>query len=152
AGWRTLLAVGTFWRNLRFRHGYKTSRVRSICTVQSNVRSFSNMAYDQDAQKKESPDSIQLPSISRETAGAVAGATLGSIAGPVGTVVGGVVGAIAARSGSAKRVVRKTKVATKPARSRGGAKKTATKSRKGKASRRKGGKKRSSSARSKARK
>ena len=35
---------------------------------------------------------IQIPPISKQTAGIATGAVLGSVAGPVGTVVGGVIG------------------------------------------------------------
>ena len=40
-----------------------------------------------------SSENIEIPPISKQTAGAAAGAVLGSVAGPVGAVVGGVIGA-----------------------------------------------------------
>src|SRR5205085_7041997 len=49
-----------------------------------------------------SSDSIQLPPIRKDAAGAAAGAVVGSVAGPVGAVVGGVVGALAARAAGRK--------------------------------------------------
>src|SRR5438552_9844425 len=88
------------------------------------------MLDEPDAQKKESPQSseeIQIPPISKQTAGAVAGAALGSVAGPIGAVVGGVVGALAGKASATgrrivppaakktvKRVVRKAQTAAKP--------------------------------------
>ena len=45
-----------------------------------------------------SSENIEIPPISKQTAGAAAGAVLGSVAGPVGAVVGGVIGALAGRA------------------------------------------------------
>ena len=56
---------------------------------------------DEENQSEESPqpsEDIQLPSISKEAAGAATGAVLGSVVGPVGAVVGGVLGAMAGKS------------------------------------------------------
>ena len=60
---------------------------------------------DSDQQNEEtsqSSENIEIPPISKQTAGAVAGAAVGSIAGPIGAVVGGVAGALAGKA--AKRV------------------------------------------------
>src|ERR1700716_266032 len=68
---RPPFAVQALLRNFQFRHGCDAGLIRSIFTVQSPVRRLLNiMANDQDAQKKEDQD-IQLPPISKETAGAV---------------------------------------------------------------------------------
>src|SRR6266480_1978880 len=48
---------------------------------------------------------IQVPPISKQTAGAVAGAAIGSVAGPIGAVVGGVVGALAGKAASGERPI-----------------------------------------------
>jgi len=50
---------------------------------------------------------IQVPPISKQTAGAVAGAAIGSVVGPIGAVVGGVVGALAGKAASGERPIRK---------------------------------------------
>jgi len=49
-------------------------------------------------QTSQQSKNIELPSISKQTAGAVAGAAVGSIAGPIGAVVGGVAGALAGKA------------------------------------------------------
>ena len=47
-----------------------------------------------------SSENIEIPPISKQTAGAATGAVIGSVAGPVGAVVGGVLGALAGRAAS----------------------------------------------------
>ena len=93
-------------------------------------------------EKKNSPrpsEDIQVPPISKQTAGAVTGAAIGSIAGPVGAAVGGVVGAFAGKAASSERPVAKTvrhaSSVSKRARKRQPVKKSLTKSRKGGAGR-----------------
>lgn len=56
---------------------------------------------------RRSSEDIQVPPISKQTAGAVTGAAIGSVAGPLGAVVGGVVGAIAGKVAVGRRPVRK---------------------------------------------
>jgi uncharacterized membrane protein len=59
------------------------------------------MSYHRKPEEKESRQSseeIQVPPISKQTAGAVTGAATGSVAGPIGAVVGSVVGAIAGKA------------------------------------------------------
>ncbi len=51
----------------------------------------------------QSSEDIQIPSIPKQTAGAVTGAAIGSLAGPIGAVVGGVVGAIAGKAAAGER-------------------------------------------------
>ena len=64
---------------------------------------------DNPAAKKEensqSSKNIEIPSIPKQTAGAVAGAAAGSIAGPIGAVVGGVVGAVAGKAAENRRPI-----------------------------------------------
>jgi hypothetical protein len=87
--------------------------------------------------KKRPPSSedIQVPPISKQTAGAVTGAAIGSIAGPAGAVVGGVIGAVvgkaAAEGGPVGKAVRRVTAASRGARQRPQLKKSPTKSRKG---------------------
>jgi hypothetical protein len=57
-----------------------------------------------------SSKNIEIPSIPKQTAGAVAGAAVGSIAGPIGAVVGGVAGALAGRAAEKRGI---TAAATK---------------------------------------
>src|SRR5437868_15295795 len=45
-----------------------------------------------------SSENINIPPISKPTAGAAAGLVLGSVAGPVGALVGGVLGALAGQA------------------------------------------------------
>lgn len=64
------------------------------------------MADDPDTRKSESPpaaENIEIPPISKETAGAVAGAALGSVADPAGAVIGGLVGALAGKAAATGR-------------------------------------------------
>jgi hypothetical protein len=59
----------------------------------------------------QSSENIEIPSIPKQTAGAVAGAAVGSIAGPIGAIVGGVAGAIAgkrAKGGRARQTAART--------------------------------------------
>jgi hypothetical protein len=67
-----------------------------------NIKELYNvMPENPDTQKREtsqSSENIEIPPISKQTAGAVAGAAVGSIAGPFGAVVGGVVGAVAGKA------------------------------------------------------
>jgi hypothetical protein len=66
------------------------------------------MPDNPDAKKEENSQSfkdIQIPSIPKQTAGAVAGAAVGSVAGPIGAVVGGVVGAIAGKAAEKQRPI-----------------------------------------------
>ena len=86
------------------------------------------MANGSDSKSQSESDNIEMPSIPRDTAGAVAGALVGSAVGPIGTVVGGVVGAFAAkaagkRGGSGKKAIKRAastaRSAVKSASSRG---------------------------------
>ena len=66
------------------------------------------MAEEQD--KKSNGDSggsenIEIPPISKQTAGAAAGAVIGSVAGPIGAVVGGVLGALAGRAAASGKPI-----------------------------------------------
>ena len=66
------------------------------------------MPDNPDPKKEENSKSskdIQIPSIPKQTAGAVAGAAVGSVAGPIGAVVGGVVGAIAGKAAEKQRPI-----------------------------------------------
>jgi hypothetical protein len=87
--------------------------------------------------KKSAPSSedIQVPPISKQTAGAVTGAAIGSIAGPAGAVVGGVIGALVGKAAAGGRpvqkAVRRATAVSKGALKRHPVKKSLPKSRKG---------------------
>jgi uncharacterized membrane protein len=79
-----------------------------ILLQQSKPLRSSTMPSHPNAQKKprsQSSENIEIPSIPKQTAGAVAGATVGSIAGPIGAVVGGVVGAVAGKAAEKRRPI-----------------------------------------------
>ena len=61
-----------------------------------------------------SSKNIEIPAISKQTAGAVAGAAVGSIAGPIGAVVGGVVGAIVGKAAEKRRPIAPATNAERP--------------------------------------
>jgi hypothetical protein len=85
-------------------------------------------------------EKIEIPPISKPTAGAATGAVVGAVAGPVGAVVGGVIGAVMGKraaagkpmlppvKATAKQVVRETAKAVKTARAAVPAAKRALKS------------------------
>ena len=90
------------------------------------------------SEKKTRPPSsedIQVPPISKRTAGAVTGAAIGSIAGPAGAVIGGVIGAVVGKAAAdgqpVSKAVRRVTAASRGARQQPQLKKSPTKSRKG---------------------
>src|SRR5712691_9600533 len=99
-----------------------------------------------DPDKQQNEENIKIPPLSKPVAGAAADALIGSIAGPVGAAVGGAVGAIAGKRAAAgepiapgaQRVIKRLTKAPAKRRPRG---KTATKSRRQKATRPKRAKK-----------
>jgi len=75
---------------------------------QKNIQEAPFMTNQPNSKSTRSPktsEDIHVPSIPKQTAGAVAGATIGSVAGPVGAAIGGVVGALAGKAAASKRPI-----------------------------------------------
>jgi Glycine zipper len=88
----------------RYSYAYSGLRISSAIKLRSNRQFMSDHPNRKKKDRSQSSEEIQVPSIPKQTAGAVTGAAIGSVAGPIGAVVGGVVGALAGSAAGRNRI------------------------------------------------